>query len=209
MERPRCDLGSSNPPGTAAQEGRQAKAELIGRVLDGNGELFHELLKPSERTMFLVALAILGNRADAEDAVQGAVLKAWQMLAQFRHEASFRTWLIQIVINQARAALRRNRRYSLRTESYLAKADASYDVAQHVPDSRELPLQSVLRKEAAEELRQALGCLSPAVRRVAILRDLEEFDTRETATMLSITEGAVKTRLSRAHSQLRNTLRRA
>src|ERR1700751_6054277 len=83
--------------------------ELIERVLAGEKDLFYELIQPYERALFLAAASILGNDADAEDAAQEAVLKAYKNLARFRHESKFSTWLIQIAINDAKMKLRKDR----------------------------------------------------------------------------------------------------
>src|SRR5271166_404223 len=75
---------------------------LIRRVRDGEHELFYDLIRPYERRLYATAFAILRNEADAEDAAQDAVLKAFKHIHQFRAEARFSTWLIQITVNEAR-----------------------------------------------------------------------------------------------------------
>ena len=75
---------------------------LIRRVLAGEHELFYELIRPHERRVYAAAFAILRNEADAEDVAQEAVLKAFKHIRQFRAEARFSTWLIQITVNEAR-----------------------------------------------------------------------------------------------------------
>src|SRR6266581_1470448 len=82
---------------------------LIRRIREGEHELFYELIRPYERRVYSAALAILRNEADAEDAAQEAVLKAFKHIRQFRAEARFSTWLIQITVNEARMRLRRDR----------------------------------------------------------------------------------------------------
>ena len=83
--------------------------ELIARVQRGQNELFYELVKPYERRVYAAALAILRNEADAEDVVQEAMLKALANIRQFRAEAKFSTWLIQITVNEALMRRRRER----------------------------------------------------------------------------------------------------
>src|SRR6202451_890728 len=80
---------------------------LIRRIRDGEHELFYELIRPYERRVYATAFAILRNEADAEDAAQEAVLKAFKNIRQFRAEARFSTWLIQITINEARMRRRK------------------------------------------------------------------------------------------------------
>ena len=74
-------------------------------------DLFYELIKPYERAVFLAAVSIVGNDADAEEVAQEAALKGFKYLSQFRQEAKFSTWLIQITINEARMKLRKDRRH--------------------------------------------------------------------------------------------------
>src|ERR1700729_3810578 len=83
--------------------------DLIARVQHGQNELFYELVRPYERRVYAAALAILRNQQDAKDAVQEAMLKAFANIRQFRAEARFSTWLIQITVNEALMRRRRER----------------------------------------------------------------------------------------------------
>jgi RNA polymerase sigma-70 factor (ECF subfamily) len=94
----------NNPVQTAMRE-----RDLIFRVQRGQRELFYELVQPYERRVYAAALAILRNQHDAEDAAQEAMLKAFKNIGQFRAEARFSTWLIQITVNEALMRRRRER----------------------------------------------------------------------------------------------------
>ena len=87
------------------------EAQLIARVCEGDREAFYALVQPCERGIFAAAMSILNNPADAEEAAQEAVLKAFAAISRFRGEAKFSTWLIQITINEARLKLRKDRRH--------------------------------------------------------------------------------------------------
>src|SRR5499425_3220205 len=87
------------------------QTELIRRVCNGDKEAFYELVRPYERAIFTSAMSILNNQADAEEAAQEAVLKAFANISRFRGESKFSTWLIQIAINEARLKLRKDRRH--------------------------------------------------------------------------------------------------
>src|SRR6202041_592770 len=91
------------------QAGTTRERDLIARVQRGQNELFYELVRPYERRVYAAALAILRNQSDAEDAAQEAMLKAFVNIRQFRAEARFSTWLIQITINEALMRGRRER----------------------------------------------------------------------------------------------------
>lgn len=83
------------------------EAMLIRRVRDGEHELFYQLIRPYERRVYAAAFAVLRNEADAEDVAQEALLKAFKHIRQFREEARFSTWLIQITVNEARMRRRK------------------------------------------------------------------------------------------------------
>ena len=95
---------------TAIEKPADATAEkeqsLIARIRDGESGLFAELVKPYERRVYVIALALLRNEADAEEVAQETILKAFTHLQQFRGESRFSTWLIQIAVNEARMRLR-------------------------------------------------------------------------------------------------------
>src|ERR1700721_2112860 len=90
-------------------------AQIIASILEGNTHEFHELIRPHERSVYIMALSLLHNEADAEDAAQEAFLKAFRNLANFRGESKFGTWLISITLNEARSRLRSKK--VMKTES--------------------------------------------------------------------------------------------
>jgi RNA polymerase sigma-70 factor (ECF subfamily) len=83
------------------------EAGLIARILAGEKELFHELIRPYERMVYLTLFAIVKNETDAEDGAQETVISAYRHLASFRGEAKFSTWLTTIAINEGRKRLRK------------------------------------------------------------------------------------------------------
>src|SRR5215472_3557083 len=107
----RREVNASNAPIPLLDAKSTLETELIERVLAGEKDLFYELIQPYERGVFLAVASILGNDADAEDATQEAVLKAYRNLARFRQESKFSTWLFQIAINEAKMRLRKDRRH--------------------------------------------------------------------------------------------------
>src|SRR4051812_10035071 len=91
------------------EQGMTRERDLIAQVQRGRSDLFYELVRPYERRVYAAAMAILRNEADAEDTVQEAMLKALANIRQFRAEARFSTWLIQITVNEALMRRRRER----------------------------------------------------------------------------------------------------
>jgi len=87
------------------------EADLISRVCHGEHKAFEELVRPYERLVYVTAISVLRNSADAEEVAQEAVLKAFSKLSSFRAECKFSTWLVQITYNEARMKLRKDRRH--------------------------------------------------------------------------------------------------
>ena len=182
------------------------EAECIRRILAGEKQLFHELIRPCERGMYLLLFSLLRNEADAEDASQEAVLKVYRNLHLFRGESQFRTWVLSIARNEG---LGRLRKAETRREDSLDALtdDQGGDFTPAILTSwREVPAQALERHELGALLRQAIEGLPAIYRNVVLLRDIEELDARETAVALGITEGAVKVRLHRARALLQRTL---
>ncbi len=86
---------------------RRDEAQMIASILAGDTQLYHELIRPYERSVYMMALSYMKNEADAEDVAQEAFLKAFHHLSSFRAEAKFSTWLVGIALNEARSRLRR------------------------------------------------------------------------------------------------------
>jgi RNA polymerase sigma-70 factor (ECF subfamily) len=185
--------------------GHKYEAALIGRIQSGERELFYELIRPYERRVFVITFTILRNEADAEDATQDALLKAFKYLGQFRSESRFSTWLIQVAINEARLRQRKSHFEIMRPLVAQENEDGSY-TPRDFTDWREIPSEALERKEIREKLIAALGSLAQKYREVFVLRDVEHMSIEETAQALGISAGAVKTRLLRARLMLRDLL---
>ena len=191
----------------AAVESAAARdAELIRRILGGERELFHDLVRPYEKSVYYATFSILQNQQDAEDAAQETVLKALKNLHSFRAESKFSTWLISIAVNEARARLRHDRVLKFESvDQSQTEEDGSFTPAV-ITDWREVPLQALERKELREQLQKAIASLPEIYREVLLLRDVEEFDIAETAAALGVSTGVVKTRLLRARLMMQKIL---
>jgi len=184
----------------------QRDGELIARILAGERQLFHELMRPYEKSAYMAAYAILQNEHDAEDAAQEAVLKALKNLRNFRAEAKFSTWLISIAINEARGRLRHARVLKIDSLDAPQVDDEGAPVPAVISDWREVPSQALERKELRELLRDAIARLPEIYRETILLRDVQEFSIAETAAALGVSEGVVKTRLLRARLMMQKIL---
>jgi len=185
---------------------RMNETELVERVVAGDHEAFYDLICPYERMVYVTALSVVNNEADAEEVGQEAVLKAFKYLPQFRRESKFSTWLVQITLNEARM---RVRKYRARLYDSI-DAGQETDEGDYIPtdfaDWREIPSEALERGELKDALAQALKSLPPKYREIIVLRDIEEMSTAEAAEILGITETSAKTRLSRARLMMRDAL---
>ena len=181
-------------------------AALIARILGGERELFHELVRPYEKSVYFAAFSVLQNEQDAEDVAQETMLKALKALHNFRAESKFSTWLVSIAINEARARLRHARVLQFESIDQAPPEDDTGFTPTVITDWREVPLQALERKELRELLQKALASLPEIYREVLLLRDVEEFSIAETAAALGVSDGVVKTRLLRARLMMQKIL---
>jgi RNA polymerase sigma-70 factor (ECF subfamily) len=182
------------------------EAGLIARILDGEKDLFHELIRPYERMVYLTLFSILKNEADAEDGAQEAVINAYRHLASFRGEAKFSTWLTTIAINEGRKRLRKAKTAAEESIEEEAEGHEGDYTPAPLTDWREIPLEALEREEIREALRGAVAELPDIYRQVFALRDLEELNVEETAQALGINANVVKVRLHRARILLQKRL---
>jgi len=179
---------------------------LIRRILAGESELYYKLISPYQRVVYVCALSLLHNEAEAEDCAQDAFLKAYENLAEFKGESKFSSWLIRIALNEAKMRIRK-----LRPEKYesLDKAvdlnDGEY-MPQTLGDWREIPSEALERKEVRMVIENAVKTLPKIYREVFILRDVQNLNVAAAAEILGVSEGVIKTRLLRARMQMRDLL---
>ena len=178
---------------------------MIAAILAGNTQLYHDLIRPHERTVYMMALSFMKNEADAEDVAQEAFLKAFHNLGSFRAESKFSTWLISITLNEARGRLRRQS--AVRMESLDEPDDEEGSVSPALlRDWREIPSEALERNEVRQLLQRAVAGLPEIYRRVFLLRDVEELSVNEAAEVLQISVASVKVRLHRARMMLQKQL---
>jgi len=171
---------------------------LIDSALQGRTDAFGELVGPLMGSLTRFARLRLGNNAEAEDVVQQAVLQAFDNLAQFRREASFRTWLSKITSNEVMHI--RRRKAIAPTRPFPAT------LADKLADPSCPPDLQIQRRQERDRLHRALTRLPEKYRAIIQLRDLHELSIAATARSLSLTVGAVKTRHHRARKLLLRSL---
>jgi RNA polymerase sigma-70 factor (ECF subfamily) len=179
-------------------EGRPLnEADLIARARTGDESAYAALVAQTREAALRTASLILGDAAEAEDAVQEATVKAYRALDRFRDGAPFRPWLLQIVANEAR-----NRRRAAGRRAELARR--AMDEGHPSGDAAPSPEAAVLAAEQRAVLARAIGDLREEDRQVIAARYYLELSEAETAAALAWPRGTVKSRLSRALGRLRS-----
>ena len=150
----------------------------------------------------------LGNAADAEDAVQDALLSAYKHLDQFKGQAQMSTWLTAIVTNCARMQLRRRPRQIHVSLDERFGEEQEYSVSEQLAHGGPSPEDECRKSELHRRLMQFVAQLSPPLRKAFQLRELDGLTTSEAARILGVPDGTVKAQLARARAKLRRLMRR-
>lgn len=181
--------------------------DLLRRLRSGDEAAFSELVRMNIGMLLATARRILRSEDEARDAVQEAFLQAFQALHRFHGDAPLAVWLRRIAINASLMRLRSRRR---RTEIAVDELLPPFYEDGHRVDPGEpwgpSALAAIERDETRAFVREQIERLPEAYRQVLLLRDIEDLDTEETATVLGITPGAAKVRLHRARQALRALL---
>lgn len=189
-----------------SRDGLASEATIIRRICDGERDLFVDLVRPYQKMVYSTSFSIVRNEHDAEEVTQEALFKAFKNLRQFRGECKFSTWIVQIAMNEARLRLRRSRRAAEESMDCGVENEEGDYIPVDFADWREIPSESLQRKELREVLQNAISSLKSIYRDVLILRDVQHMSVAETAAALGISEASVKTRLLRARFQVRDML---
>lgn len=165
----------------------------------GKAQAFEQLVQEHERMVYLLCLRMMGNREDALDCAQEAMLNAYQAFDRYRGEANVKTWLYRIAHNTCIDALRRRKQVlSLDT-----LRDGGFDVADTKAQTPHAVLES---KERYEEINRAVQKLPEDQRAVLVMRDYQNMAYDEIARVLDLPEGTVKSRINRAREKIKKIL---
>jgi RNA polymerase sigma-70 factor (ECF subfamily) len=174
----------------------ETDARLVERARCGDAEAFDRLVRRHLRAAYLVALAVVGEPADADDICQDAFITALERLEDCRHPDRFSAWLLRIVRNRAHS----HRRYEgVRRALPLEEANAHAGVATD-------PHRDAARSELRGRLRAGLESLTEIQRQVLLLHDLEGWRHREIGDLLELPEGTVRSHLFQARRRMRERL---
>ena len=182
--------------------------QLIAGLRNGDAASFEHLARAHSGRLLATARRLVRNEADAQDCVQDAFLQAFRGIEKFEERSSVGTWLHRIVVNAALTKIRaRDRRpEEVSFDELLPHFDA--DGCRIEPEAGlSASIETLLEsRETSEFVRRSIEQLPEGYRNILIVRDIEGYDTEETAALLGLTPGAVKTRLHRARAALKTLL---
>lgn len=177
----------------------------LDALRSGDKAEFSRLVEATSGNIFRLAMKMLNDQRDAEDVLQETYLKAMRYLPTFEGRSSLSTWLYRIAVNEALMALRKHRP-TIPVEDELSEDDGEIEQPVQLVDFCCLPESELAGKETKRLLTEAIQRLSPGLRAVFLLRDVEGFSIKETSEVLNLTEMNVKIRLLRARLKLREEL---
>lgn len=182
--------------------------ELIRAINAGRQELFKELVKRYEQSLYNFGYRMCGNVQDTEDVVQETFLNVFRYLKNFRYEAKFKNWLYRIATS---TCLKKKRKSKYAPEKELSLDDFipkdAADIPADMPSWATLPLDKVLNDELSRHIKEAILSLPEKYRLVIVLRDIEGFSTEEAAQILNLTSSNIKVRLHRARLFVKDQLK--
>ena len=182
--------------------------QLIQAINAGRQDLFYQLVERSEKSLYNFGMRMCDNPSDTEDMVQDTFLNVFKYLKGFRYETKFKNWLYRVATS---VCLKKKRRSKFAPDRELSidaflPSDES-EIATELPRWASQPLDRLLNEELGGVIQQALLDLPEKYRLVVVLRDVEGFNTQETAEILGLTPANIKVRLHRARLFLRDALK--
>ncbi len=182
----------------------QDESALLAALQAGDKTAFAELVATYSPKVYNVALRLLGNPAEAEDALQETFLNAYRSLASFEGRSSLSTWLYRIATNASLMRLRKHRN-AISLDEPIALPDGE-SLPRQLVDWSQAPESVLLSAEARRTMADAIAQLPDTLRAAFVLRDIEGLSGQETAEVLGISLAAMKSRLHRARLFLREQL---
>jgi RNA polymerase sigma-70 factor (ECF subfamily) len=191
------------------QESNPMKAadEWVKKAQAGDVEAFESLVSLYERRIYNIALRLVENQADAEDVLQETFLKSFENLGQFRGEASFYTWIVQIAVNAALQKLKKLQKAPAVSLDENSSEEEDYK-PREIAIWEETPESLYSKRQIKNILDQAISSLPLIYRSVFLLADVEELPMARVSEILGLSLPAAKSRLIRARLELRDRLSR-
>ena len=176
-----------------------SEKKIIEKVLGGDANAFEELVLRYEKTVYNLALRMVGDRDDAFDMTQEAFIKAYGSLSSFRGDSKFSVWIYRITTNVCLDFLRSKSR---KQQVSLTVSDDDEDAHLDIPDPKADPEQQLIKKISMQSVEEGLKTLPDKQRQILVMRELGGMSYAEIGKALSIEEGTVKSRIFRARKRL-------
>lgn len=182
----------------------KSEKELIAAAKAGDERSFEILIQNCKTKAYNIALRYLRNEEDAMDALQESFIKIYRHLDKFKEGSKFDTWVYRIVVNTCNDMLRKTNVVSM--ESFTRSDGEEEEYTLELPDPEPGPQETILQKEQAKLILDALEQLKPDQKEVIVLRDIQGFSYEEISEMLNCSIGTIKSRINRSRSRLREIL---
>lgn len=176
-----------------------SEKKIIEKVLGGDANAFEELVLKYEKTVYNLALRMVGDRDDAFDMTQEAFIKAYGSLSSFRGDSKFSVWIYRIATNVCLDFLRSKSR---KQQVSLTVSDDDEDAQLDIPDPKADPEQQLMQKISMQSVEEGLKTLPDKQRQILVMRELGGMSYAEIGAALSLEEGTVKSRIFRARKRL-------
>lgn len=176
-----------------------SEKKIIEKVLGGDANAFEELVLKYEKTVYNLALRMVGDRDDAFDMTQEAFIKAYGSLSSFRGDSKFSVWIYRITTNVCLDFLRSKSR---KQQVSLTVSDDDEDAQLDIPDPSSDPEQQLMQKMSMQSVEEGLKTLPDKQRQILVMRELGGMSYAEIGAALSLEEGTVKSRIFRARKRL-------
>lgn len=173
---------------------------LLRRACKGDVQAFEELMQSHESRVYAIALRMMGNREDAQDCAQEAMVRIYRAMGSFKGQSALATWIYRITMNTCLDELRR------RKARKVTSLDSLVDNGWSPTDTGDTPEEHGLRVEKQNALNQAIQSLPDDMRAAIILRDVKGYSYDEIASILDANVGTIKSRISRGREKLREIL---
>lgn len=177
-----------------------SEKKIIEKVLGGDANAFEELVLKYEKTVYNLALRMVGDRDDAFDMTQEAFIKAYGSLSSFRGDSKFSVWIYRIATNVCLDFLRSKSRKQ--QVSLTVSDDDDEDAQLDIPDPSSAPEQQLIKKISMQSVEEGLKTLPDKQRQILVMRELGGMSYAEIGKALSLEEGTVKSRIFRARKRL-------
>ena len=192
-------------------EDAQLVGMLVRRCISGDAVAWEEIVQRFNRRIYNICYRFAGGGEDAEDLTQEVFIKIYRTMASFDSEkASFNTWVTTVTRNLLVDHFRKtkNDRVTDSMDAPIGGEDEGQALSEKIEDKGLTPDQHVQKQQTQKVVQEALQKLSPELREAVILRDLQDMDYREIATVLKVPEGTVKSRINRGRAELARLLQR-